>query len=353
MSKKLLLSCVVIIIVGVAVVLWRHHHKAATKTTSLPVQNVQVATAKLVMQPETITSNGNLAAPQNTNISAQINGYVTKINYTEGQTVPAGMVLIQLDNRHQKAALASATAAAETSQLQLRRDQQLLKRGLIVQSAYYQAKVANEQNQASLAASKTSLADTNIRAPFSGTVGAITTSVGDYVVAGTTMTTLINTNNLRVDYTVPSRYFAKLKLGQTVTIHSATHPNQIHTGKVTYIASAIDPTSQTVMIHASMNNTQHDLAPGEFVAIKQVINPSKPTLLIPQQAIVADLNGYHIFTVVKGKAHKTAVKLGHRYDIGTEVVSGLAKGQQIVVAGQTNLRDGRKVKIVTKKLSSS
>lgn len=350
MKKKYIIIIVFLfsVFILLTIIYMDHSHHHLLNSTNLP-QPVELNTVKIISLPNTVTTTGSVYAYQSTNISAQVSGYVTQIYYQEGEYVTAGTPLIQLDNRSEKDALISAKAALSLSNLQYKRDQKLLSRGLITQDIYYNVKVTNQQNQATANADQTQLDNKTIKAPFNGTIGKRSISVGDYVTAGNPITTLVDNHQLRVEYTLPSSYQYQIKLGQKVIVTTDTSSSNsyfIMTGKVSYIASSIDQDTQTIVVHAILDNKNHLLKSGQFVTITQVLGPAKNAIVVPTQSIFASLSGYYVFSVKDNKAIKIPIKIGKKFKNVIEVIQGLKPNDKIVVAGQNHLSNDQAVNVV-------
>ena len=339
--KKIIIIAVIIAALS-ALILFLHHGKNDSVTmTSIPVRVQNPIQQSL---PHTETTTGYLIAKQNTNITPLASGYIRSINFHEGQLVQKGDVLFQLDDDTQKNALASAEASAKLSDLQYERDKKLLARGFITQEMVYTAKVTNQQNQAALQTAQTNFAERTITAPFTGTAGAITTSIGDYVSPGTALTALVDNQTLRAQYTLPAKNLNELQINQPVVVQTSTGTVKIN-ATVSYISPAIDQSSQTIAVHAKIDNNKNLFKPGEYVTITQSLGNNKNTLLLPEQSVLASIDGYSVFTVQNNHAIRTAVKIGDRIDGKVIIKSGLSAKDSVIVAGQNEVKDNQAVSI--------
>lgn len=354
MKKTILLSIVALAGVGISA---GYYFYLQQDDLNLPPANssvsVQLDKARKILLPNQLNTTGNLSALQTARISAKVGGYITHINYQEGQDVKAGTVLVQLDDRQEKNALASAKADTKLSELQFERDKNLLKKGLILQQTYYQDKVTTAKNQATVLNDQTQLSYKTIRAPFNGTVGAKTLSVGDYVNAGNAIVMLVDAKHLKVIYALPSHYLKALAIGQVVKVTDNQNSQNPILGKVSYIAPTVDPNSQTIEVHAQINNENNRLKPGEFVQIRQVLGEPKPMVVVPTPSVFNTINGDYVFGIKDNKAIKIPVTIGqHLKRDQTVILSGLKPGDEIVVAGQDHLTPGQTVKVMSKSKES-
>ncbi len=346
MTKKRLfiITAVVFACIIGGIFAFTHFHHRATLPQPAPIR-VVLGQAKRIKIANQVSTTGTLVANQQANISAKVSGYVTHINYFEGKRVKANTVLIQLDRSREENNVAAAKANLAMTLLQLKRDKKLLKKGFILQQTYYQIELANQKNLAQYKTALTALKDKTITAPFSGIVGAKTISIGDFVNAGQKLVTLVNTQNLEAEYTLPSRYMQSLQLGQQIVIRTNTLSGKKFTGKVTYIAPSINPLTQTIAVHARLHNKNGLLKPGQFVTITQRLSNPKRVLVIPTQSVVANLAGNYVFSVNHNRAVKISVSLGKKFNGQVVVTHGLKPGQAVVVAGQDQLKNGSAIKV--------
>jgi membrane fusion protein (multidrug efflux system) len=115
---------------------------------------------------------------------------------------------------------------------------------------------------------------------------------------------------------------------------------------VTFMAPAVDAANRTLACLATIKKTTEELRPGLFVQV-DLSEKSKPeTLQIPEQALVPAYPSYIVYRVVDNKALKTPVLIGQRIRGQVVVQKGLKFGEQVVIAGQSNLSNGQAVTIV-------
>lgn len=346
MSKRITLriALALVILIGAmgAWFLFRPHPKSAPTAQTAYVVLGQVKTEKL---PNQVSSSGTLEASEQAKISPQINGYIAKILFEEGDTVRQGDVLVQLDDRAERTAYLSAKAQADLTHLQFQRNQRLLKRGLITQAVYYQSKLNDETSQAALKTAETNLANTTLRAPFSGTMGETSINVGDFVTAGASIALLTNTRTLRAHYTLPSEYLSKVQLGQSVTLTNPAYPEKTFQGKVNYIAPTVNTDSQNIILHAAVDNPSGLLKAGLYAQVHQTLGPDQSVLMIPANSLLTSMKGYYVYTIQNGKAKKVTVETGKRLANQIAITRGLKLGEKIVVAGQDKLNPGQTVQV--------
>jgi len=205
---------------------------------------------------------------------------------------------------------------------------------------------AMQQYQGLLAArarvmlAKKALADTIVKAPFAGVVGQRLVSVGDYVQRGTKVASVLRTNPLRVQLTVPEQYSAGVAVGRSVSFEVDASPGQKFTGQVRYVSPALEANSRTLVVEAVVPNDSGALKPGAFAtALIEQANRS-PGVLTPAAAVRTVAGTSRVFVVAGDKAEERIVTIGQPLGDLVEITSGLKAGEKIATSNVTQLADG-------------
>jgi len=309
--------------------------------------NVITATATQMPIYEQIETFGNLAAVNQVTISSQVAGNVTNIFFKDGQDVNEGALILQLDNTQAKADLISAQADLALSNRNYQRYQELANYGGTTKQQLDNAQAEVNAKQAALQQALNALQKYTLTAPFTGRLGSFLVQQGDYVTVGDKIVTIVNNNPLKVLYALPENTFPELKLNQTVLVKVAPLPKKEFYGKVTYIAPTIDTNTGTISVQAVLDNKSGELSPGMFANLTQVFGKTE-SLVIPEECVLANLQGTYVYKVVDGKAIKTPVKIGNYIKGYIEIESGLSLGDTVVSQGQQKLSDGNLVSVIGK-----
>ncbi len=317
------------------------------KPKKVPEVRVSLSAVKVANVPITASAAGNLIANQKADISPKVGGYITSVDFVEGEYVKAGTVLVTLDDSSQKQGYVSAKAAAQLSMTTYDRYLQLRKHQFISPQDIEQYKVDADKANATLITSKKALSDMTLRAPFGGYVSAKSADVGDYVNVGQLIVSLYDTNHLKVKYSLPSYYAPKLHLGQPVTVTANFLPGKKIRGKVSYIAPNVDPSSQTIEVHATIDNHLQELKPGQYVNIAQTLGVKKHVLMVPQNAVIPSIKGYSVYEVKDNKVLLVDVKVGSRLFKDVEITHGLKPGDKVITKGQDQVKAGQIVKVIS------
>lgn len=302
---------------------------------------VAVITAEAAMKPWAVEVEalGTTRANEAVDITTKTANLVTAIRFEEGQAVKRGQVLVELDSAQARADLAAAEAALGESRSTFRRSRDLVAQNALSQSQLEQIEAALKANEARAASAAARVADTVIRAPFDGRAGLRRVSVGSLISPGTVITTVDDTSVMKIDFDVPETFLAVLAPGLEVVATSVAYPGRSFTGEVASIDSRVDPVSRAVTVRARLPNPEGLLKQGMFVNVR-VAREAKPTVVVPEQAIVPERGKVFVFTVADDVATKREVTTARRRPGETEIVAGLAAGERVVVEGTQKVRDG-------------
>jgi membrane fusion protein (multidrug efflux system) len=285
---------------------------------------------------------GTAVANEAVNITSKTTNIVTEIRFSDGQAVRAGDVLVELDRGTAEADLAAATAAFEESRSQWSRSRELLSTQVVSQSMYEQLEATMKANEARVAAARARLADTYIRAPFTGHVGLRRVSLGALINPGALITTLDDTSSIKVDFAVPETQVGALQAGQLVEATTTAYPGRRFSGRVTSVDSRVDAATRSVIVRASVPNRGGALKPGMFLTVA-LAQEERPALVIPEEALVPEQARQFVYLLQGATVAKREVTLGRREPGFVEIIAGLAAGDRVVVEGTLKLRDGAAV----------
>jgi RND family efflux transporter MFP subunit len=210
---------------------------------------------------------------------------------------------------------------------------------------------AAQQYQSLLAArarvslARKALADTVVRAPFAGVVGERLVSVGDYVTRGTKVVSVLRTNPLRLQLTVPQQFSVEVAVGRAVSLEVDTAPGKTYTGQVRYVSPALQADSRTLIVEAVVANADGALRPGTFATAQIEQTTSTPGILVPAAAVRTVSGTSRVFVVAGGRAEERLVTTGPAVGDRVEVTTGLKAGEQVATSNLAQLVDGVAVSI--------
>jgi membrane fusion protein, multidrug efflux system len=304
---------------------------------------VAVAPVRSERLSQKLEALGNARANESVDISSKTSNVVTEVMFRDGERVKRGQLLVQLDDAQTRADVAAAEAAVAESERLFNRSRELLATEALSKAQFDQLEATLKANRAKLAAANARLADTVIRAPFSGRVGLRRVSVGTLISPGDVITTLDDTSVIKLDFSVPENFLATMREGLAVRATAPALAGRSFTGKVASIDSRVDMNSRAVTVRALLANEDGALRPGMFLNVA-LANDERESLTIPEQALTPEAERQFVFVVNDGKAQRREVRIGARRPGTVEVVAGLAAGERVIVEGTQKVRDGAPVR---------
>jgi membrane fusion protein (multidrug efflux system) len=306
---------------------------------------VIAAVAKAERLVSELNALGTARANEAVEITSKVSNTITAIRFSDGQRVQKGQVLVEMDSAQARADLAAAEAASAESASQVKRSRELITSRVISESQFEQLEATMKANEARVAAARSRVADTVVRAPFTGRVGLRRVSVGSLVNPGTTITTLDDLSVIKVDFAVPENFLAGLRDGLEVKATAAAFPGRDFVGTVTRVDSRIDPVTRSVTVRAAVPNPDLALKPGMFLNVT-LARDAHDALLVPEAALVPEQSRQFLFVIEDGRAIRREVRIGGRQPGRVEIVSGLEAGDQVIVEGTQKVRDGGAVRVI-------
>lgn len=291
-----------------------------------------------------IFSNGTLISNEEVELRSEISGKVTNIMFTEGKRVRKGEVLVKINDSELQAALKKNKSRELLARDREFRYKQLLEKNLTSQQEYDLQLSELNSVLADVELTEAQIAKTEIIAPFDGVVGLRSVSIGSYISPLTPIASIQSINPIKVDFSVPQKYFGLVKEGKTIFVKlSAT--GKIYTGKIYAVEPKIDQNTRTVQARALIPNEKGELTPGAYVEIDIVLENLDSSILIPTETIVPDFEGEKVFIYKNGKATSKLVVSGIRTEKEIQIISGLSAGDSLIVSGIIQLKPNGSVKI--------
>ena len=371
----------VLVTVGLGVAIWRWPvAPPADKAARLREANqiIPVVPARVVKRdmPVWLDGLGTVQAFQMVTVRSMVDGPLTDVAFTEGQTVHAGDVLARIDPRVYQAALDNATAkkaldeaTLANARLDLARYQKLVVTNYATQQQADTAKatVAQlealvRQDQAQIDTVQTQLSYTTITSPLDGKVGMRLVDKGNIVHAsdpgGLVMITQLQP--ISVVFNLPQQDLPRVAAAQAAAAgqsgpevmayaqgSEAGRGKPLDMGSLTVLDNQIDPTTGTIRLKATFPNKDGTLWPGGFVGVRLRVDTMRDAIVVPQSAVQRGPRGSFVYVVDQNNvAHRETVTIGYEDDLGSVVTSGVQPGDRVVVDGGSRLTDGAKVALV-------
>ena len=290
-----------------------------------------------------VPATGSIRAAEEVELRTELAGKVRKIHFEEGASVKKGQLLLEIDDDDLRAQLQRVSAQMALAQSDVQRQEALLELEGVSREQYDQAVTNLETLKADKALLEAQLADARIYAPFAGQIGLRWISEGAYVDNDTPIAYLVQTNPLKVDFSVPELFAGRLQAGMSVEFTVAGQ-DSIYTAQVYAVDPRVDPASRMLQARALIKNPPPGLTPGAFARLVVKMEKIDNALLVPSEAIVPELNAEVVYRIKGGKAEKVTVQSGIRKESLVQIEQGLSVGDTVLVTGLLAMRDGTPVK---------
>ena len=189
------------------------------------------------------------------------------------------------------------------------------------------------------------LADTVIRAPFSGFISARPVAVGEFVSTASILATIIRSNPIKIQIQVAEADVPSVAIGRGVSVQVDAYKDRSFAGVVSAINPAVDPTSRSAIVEASIENSDNALRSGMFGTARITKEGGGVGVFAPKSAIYSDqaTQAFRVFVIVDGVAKLKVVQLGPEEGDTVQVLSGLNADETVATSGLAELYEGAKV----------
>lgn len=278
-------------------------------------------------------------------ITAKVPGIITRIRFEEGQVVKEGDQLVDLESSGVRAELDQARAQYDDARSQAQRARQLQAGQSIAAQRLETLEAQMRQAEGRVRQTTSRLEELRIAAPFAGRVGLRQVSVGALVQPGTVVTTLDDIAKVRVEFSVPEVFLARVRVGSQVAARSSAFGDRRFTGTVQVIDTRIDANTRTVRVISEFDNADEALKPGLFMTVELVLATRNDALLLPEEAIDPLGDRTFVYVIRDNRAKRIEVHIGQRLRGEVEVTDGVQAGEVVVVRGLQRLRNDAPVRI--------
>jgi membrane fusion protein (multidrug efflux system) len=316
----------------------------AEKKAPIPVAVHSIATGAVSSY---ISSTANLITENEVKVLAEADGRVAEMLVEEGMRVSKGQVLASLAREDAEIAVNKARLRATNARLAHDRGLKALQEELLSREVFDKVAMEKDIAEQELAEANWRLEKTTIRAPFAGRITGRTVTLGQHVKPGDSLFSVADFDPLIARIYLPEKDVYGLNEGRDVRITLKADESTKFPGRIRQISPVVDTGTGTVKvtIEASAHAPQ-GVRPGAFVTIDIVRETHARAVLVPREAIIRELQEAYVF-VAKGEvAEKRTVSLGLEEADLVEALSGVAAGDQVIVAGQGGLKDGTPIKVI-------
>lgn len=179
--------------------------------------------------------------------------------------------------------------------------------------------------------------------PFKGVLSSRKIAKGSYVQPGEELVRIQDISPIRLVFQLPQKEIPVIQMGQPLTATTDVYPGEVFEGHIDAIEPCVDKETRSITVYAAFDNESTRLMPGLYGQIHLPLTSkakNKSTLSIPERSLFVRQDGTYVYRQVNGKAVLTKVTLGVRTTDQAEILSGLKKGDVVILEGQETIKDG-------------
>lgn len=305
-------------------------------------EGVPVEVATLVRGPieEVIKASNHLEAEQTVKVFSRASNLLVELLVEEGDLVKKKQVLARLQNDDQKTTCDKALSQLNQAKANFKRTEQMFKGDLVSQRDYDDGKYGLEQLQLAMDEAQRQLDFTEIKAPIAGTITTRLVRLGDQVNPNQHLFDIIDFDSIVALVYVPEKRLSQLEIKKPARITAQSLGDEVFEGFIKRISPVVDSKSGTVKVTLGVKGGGR-LRPGMFVDAEIIVSTHPNALLVSKRSIVYDSDQMFVYRL--GESNRVARVLVEPVLTDKdhiEPVAGFEAGDQIVIAGQTGLKDG-------------
>jgi membrane fusion protein (multidrug efflux system) len=354
-----------------------------------PVTVVGVALAERADVADLLLASAVVESDSQADVLAAATGIVVSLAKDEGDPVRKGEVLARIDNVQLDASASRASDDLARLEKEVARLEDLHRRGAVSQNDLDTARYQLSTARITAGEATKTQGQTRLLAPFDGVVAVRDVRVGQMLSAGSRAFQIVDPARLKVVASLPERDLSRVAVGQTGRLISAYDAKSEASAVVTRISPVIDSNSGTFRLTLAVDPDQKALRPGQFVSLELEVDRHEAVIVVPRDAVVWEDGKPMVYRMVPEKpkkeeekkeeapaaaatpswwpfpagtedkpdtteakpdaeppmvAERVFVDKGLTDQKNTEITRGLTDGEKIVVVGQSNLRDGARIR---------
>ncbi len=351
MKKNLIIAVVGLLLVGLmAFKLASNKHQIDEKKKPADHSNVKIPVTVVAATNETVANKmvktGVLNPFDEADIIATAQGKVTALRFDLGSSTSKGAVLATVDVQLKQLSLSDAQQRVQKLENDYKTYKELLAGDGTTQSRVDEIKLNLDNAKNQVDQIRKQITDNSVLAPISGTIIQKNTVPGEFVSPGTVIGKMVDVSRLKVQVMVGESDAYQLKLGQTVKVTTDIYPNEVFTGKISFVSPQGDAAHNYPVEIVIANNGKQPLKAGTFIYADFSRETTENVLQIPRQALPESVKNPYVYVIENNKAKIRKIQVGRALGENIEVTGGLQAGEQVIITGQINLSEGSNVEIV-------
>ncbi len=312
------------------------------KVEAIPVEVTALEEGRI---EATLRFSATLEAERDVVIYAEATRRVIKLLVEEGDTVRKGQLLVSLQDEEQRAALAKTTRQLDQRKREFDWHKSLFEQDLVSKQVFIDAEYQADQARLAFEEAQRQLAHTEVRAAISGVITERSVNLGDFVTVNQPLFRIVDFNSIVARIYVPEQELPRLERNQPARLTADALGGLVFAGAIDRISPVVDPGTGTIKVTVATPR-QQGLRPGMYVQVELVTAVHEQAIRIPKKALVYDNDQVFVFRLGEERTVERLPIIPALEDTEyLEPTDGLALGDEIVVAGQSGLKDGAKVRL--------
>lgn len=302
----------------------------------------------VVLKPQSLNdvfrTKGVLLPDEEVDLTFETSGKITELNFKEGSFVNKGQLLAKVNDAPLQAELKKLKSQLPLAQERVYRQRTLLAKDAVSQEAFETVTTELDKLKADIELVKARIAQTELRAPFSGMIGLRMVSEGAYASPQVMISKLTKISPLKIEFSVNERQESEIVDGTKL---SFTVENDLNTyeASVYAVETSLEASTLSLKARARYSNPGGKMKPGRSANIEIQLREITNTLVIPSMSSIAEMGQDIVYTYKNGKAHRVVLTKGLRTASSVQVLEGLSIGDTLLTTGVMQLRDGMNVSI--------
>ncbi len=313
---------------------------------TVPPVNVRVEEVKPSPFADAIQVTGIVKAYEDVMLSPEEGGVVKEWKVSKGARVVRGEVIAILNDDVLRAGYNAADAQYKLSALNYEKQAKVFEEQAISELQLKSGEYNRDAAKAQADLLKARLERAHLKSPINGILNDRFFDEGEFAPPAVPIAHLVNNSMLKIVAEVPEIHASNLASGTSAKFTVDAFPGDTLYGKVTYVASAINPNNRTLPVEIVIANPGNKLKPEMIARVKLIRASRRGALLISENIIQqVDRNKYIIYVENQGKAEERVIKVGARQGNLVEILEGLKAGERVIIAGFQKLVHGQPVTI--------
>ena len=292
---------------------------------------------------QSITVSGTIKSFEETVLMPDVSGRIVMINLPEGKFVKKGTLLVKLFDEDLQASLKKLQTQLEIARQTKKRQAELLAVSGISELEYDQTTLQVNSFSDDIEVLKAQISKLVVLAPYDGVIGLRNISLGAQVTPGTPLATIRETDQFKLDFSVPEKYSNEISEGKVVKF-SVQGTDTSFSARITAAEGGIEATTRNLRVRAVVSRPDPALRPGVFATVEVPLALVHNALMIPTQAVIPQERNKKVIVARGGKATFVTIETGTRRTKDIQVITGLKAGDTIVTTGILFLRPNADVK---------